>query len=742
MNAAKLKNHIQSLLQGERPKRSKSQLKLRDDEDGTGSENERRSRPTTPGRALLEEVSLKPVGERNIKGRLDPPAPNEEKCEFKNHFKDFMKTPATVKRGRSFSQPKEKEQGTGSESLSRKESFEQKYVESNGEAEKCELKNHTQRFLKRKSMINSNKTSDESDTDSVVKDKPIDRDDRDGSPSDNDVEDSPSNLVVSKPPPFKTTAETRAYRRNRKRLVEEGEPTDKPTRRFDRRLRSKSDITVPRIYDLANEVYKDEEIQVSTDINQNCDEQSKQVTNGISQSEVKDIEQSEDEVESLDKQMSCVGLQANVVVESKDNDWPRVRRNNVHGNNEYFYLSTDLKVSNSKPKPFVASPTKEQDRPRFVASPTKEQDRPRFVASPTTEEDRPRFIALQTTEQDRPSCLPFTSSKSEDEDEVSDNERERFEPAGSRVSSTASSDSGLSVSNGTQSELTSCSSSGQETTISSDNKSSEGSVSSGKSYALTSNCPSKYSTVTVNTINSLNPEKNVVSKSRYTNSESIPSYTAIKSPTTETKYSYKSFNTKDAFTSNNEKKSSFTESKSNNYNISVGPDSRKNSSNSYNSPSEPSSRKSSYNTSIDQTFSSKTSSGGNYTSNSGSLHTSTSDIMNACKSGLRRLTYRKTYSKSRVSQPDLTDNNSTDKSKTDRYERPKTTYTQHSSGSRLPNRPTTPGPYLSDRNLTAGLYSPAKRPTTPGPFSRDSWKRTNQKFNYARILGSSNETYI
>ena len=116
--------------------------------------------------------------------------------------------------------------------------------------------------------------------------------------------------------------------------------------------------------------------------------------------------------------------------------------------------------------------------------------------------------------------------------------------------------------------------------------------------------------------------------------------------------------------------------------------------------------------------------------------------MNACKSGLRRLTYRKTYSKSRVSQPDLTDNNSTDKSKTDRYERPKTTYTQHSSGSRLPNRPTTPGPYLSDRNLTAGLYSPAKRPTTPGPFSRDSWKRTNQKFNYARILGSSNETYI
>ena len=69
MNAEKLKTHIRSLLQGDKPNRSKSVHRNRDEEDG--SDTDRRSRATTPsGRALLEEVSLKPVGERKIPGRL------------------------------------------------------------------------------------------------------------------------------------------------------------------------------------------------------------------------------------------------------------------------------------------------------------------------------------------------------------------------------------------------------------------------------------------------------------------------------------------------------------------------------------------------------------------------------------------------------------------------------------------------------------------------------------------------
>jgi hypothetical protein len=139
---------------------------------------------------------------------------------------------------------------------------------------------------------------------------------------------------------------------------------------------------------------------------------------------------------------------------------------------------------------------------------------------------------------------------------------------------------------------------------------------------------------------------------------------------------------------------------------------------------------------------------------------STTELMNACKSGLRRLTYRKTYSRSRsgtTEPPDSPDSNNNNNigSKNTNYGRleiepdmspsscgsSSITYTQHSSGSRLPNRPTTPGPYLGlDHHTSTALY---KRPTTPGPFSRQSWKRTNQKFNYAKFLNYSNhETYV
>eukprot|EP00091_Calanus_sinicus_P004970 TRINITY_DN15331_c0_g1_i1.p1 TRINITY_DN15331_c0_g1~~TRINITY_DN15331_c0_g1_i1.p1 ORF type:complete len:465 (-),score=74.36 TRINITY_DN15331_c0_g1_i1:349-1743(-) len=103
------------------------------------------------------------------------------------------------------------------------------------------------------------------------------------------------------------------------------------------------------------------------------------------------------------------------------------------------------------------------------------------------------------------------------------------------------------------------------------------------------------------------------------------------------------------------------------------------------------------------------------TPTSQSIGSRTTEILNACKNDLRRLTYRKTYTRTRSSppQPDQEKNNKpSNNGKTnedssnasDKYSAP-TRYTQLSSGNRLPNRPTTPGPYFG-----------IDRPVTPGPY--------------------------
>ena len=520
----KLKTHIRSLLQGDKPNRSRSFRKNREEEDG--SDTDRRSRATTPsGRALLEEVSLKPVGERKIPGRLDPPE-QEEKCELKNHFRDFMKTPALVKRNRSFSQPRDKEKGSGSESLSRKESFEHKYPAAEGsDQEKCELANHTERFLKRKSLINPNKMSDDSDTDSIVKDKPTDQD-VSASDIENELDDSPTNIVYSKPPPAKTVADSNTYRRVRNKNGADG--TTPPTRRFDRRLRSKSDITVPKNY------FMDEEAETVTE----------------EKTDNPEVEESETKAPDLEPTDVKTELKPNTELESniiptptdattdtlsencynKFHDRQRRRRSNaIIADIENVYLSTTLKVVNSVPKPFVAS-----------IKPTEDENKTSYNISYTLANPEKNF------------------SRSDEETSFDNKKRDRIEP---------------------------------------------------------------YSTL-------------------------------------------------------------------------------------------------------------------GYSS-------STSDIMNACKSGLRRLTYRKTYSRSRSGPNEIDQDKNNNFSEKERDASPKTTYTTMSSGSRLPNRPTTPGPYLSSNSsLGSSLYT-MKRPTTPGPFTRDSWKRTNQRFNYTKILHcTGRETYL
>ena len=86
-----LKLHVQSFLQGtNKVKRVKSKRGRDTDTDNDCSDTDRqRSRATTPGRALLEEVNLKPASERTIKNRLDLPASHKEKCELKSHFRGF-----------------------------------------------------------------------------------------------------------------------------------------------------------------------------------------------------------------------------------------------------------------------------------------------------------------------------------------------------------------------------------------------------------------------------------------------------------------------------------------------------------------------------------------------------------------------------------------------------------------------------------------------------------------------------
>ena len=141
----------------------------------------------------------------------------------------------------------------------------------------------------------------------------------------------------------------------------------------------------------------------------------------------------------------------------------------------------------------------------------------------------------------------------------------------------------------------------------------------------------------------------------------------------------------------------------------------------------------------------------NSSSNSNNLASSftarTTEILNACKNDIKKLTYRKMYMRSR-SDHDRMKSKSVEKEKEDSYSKngdvstEEPVYTKYSSGSRIPNRPTTPGPYL-EKYTSSSPYIP-RRPTTPGLFARESWKRTNQKFNYAHINSkyTGHETFV
>ena len=228
------------------------------------------------------QVSLRPASERNLKNRLDPPPSQDSKCEFKNHFHSFMKTPATVKRGRSFSQPRGKDDaGSGREegTLSRGESFKQQELTPQ-QQERLELENHTKRFLQRKSLMRPIKHSDESGDDSLSlsvtqsSSAKADKEREDScSCSEDELESCPVSAVVSsKPPLSKPLAETngaynglRPVDRRRRPVESDSIGAEEDARmivsakRFERRQRSKSDITGLVSAGIAHEEEKEEE---------------------------------------------------------------------------------------------------------------------------------------------------------------------------------------------------------------------------------------------------------------------------------------------------------------------------------------------------------------------------------------------------------------------------------------------------------------------------------------------------
>lgn len=640
---ADLKNHLQSFLHGQnKPRRSKS--KVRGDKDGESndcSDSDRKSRATTPGRSLLEEVSLKPASERTIKNQLDAPTNPEQKSEFKNHFRDFMRTPATVKRGRSFSQPRDKDKGSGKEEscLSRKESFNDKYTAEQEQA-KIELENHTKRFLQRKSIIRPYRVSDESDNDSMSanlsSNKAVDKDSRDSS-SEDEIENSSSgsnNIVSSKPPclsapivcsnpskdkvrenddfliiekkscddvlPETTLHGDDVLRDNRRINAEElTEPAPEPvkskyqTNIRTERLRSKSDIVMPSA---SYDVELDVEQMLEDSWGPQCQNGTTEIYSAIKT--VSDVIEKAEEARldvvnghtdpAKEKEENNLQNHTNVV------DRPRIRRNNLASNNEYVYLDTKTKIGNSNPRPFNLSHQTSQDNEEKSFS-------------------RQNSIDCQDNKQIQ-ECLNSRRQSGIDNGEYSHSRRP---------------------------------SSNTETVE--------------RSYSRQFSNENKEN------------KKNGKERSRYDRKRSEPK-------------------------------------------LEDGED----------SPKTPPSQ---------------------------SISSRTTEILNACKNDLRRLTYRKTYTRTRSSPPQADqdkNNKSSENGEThedssnasDKYSAP-TRYTQLSSGNRLPNRPTTPGPYFGiDRPVTPGPYI-SKRPNTPGPFTRESWKRTNQKFNYTKFNKyGTHETFV
>ena len=621
------------------------------------SDGDRRSRATTPGRALLEEVSLRPPGERNIKNRLEPPPSQDSKCEFKNHFHSFMKTPAAVKRGRSFSQPRGKEDaGSGTEggNLSRGESF-KKELDPH-EQERLELENHTKRFLQRKSLMRPIKHSDESGDDSLSlsvtqsSSKTADREERDScSCSEDELEGSPvSAVVVSKAAPSKpAVAETNGCynglpRRRRPADSEAiGAAEDavmvSAARRFERRQRSKSDITGL-------------------------------VSAGKGLEEEREEERREEERREEERR------------EEGRKEKERERKERERKERDRKEQERREEEIMEKERRRKAEERAEEERKRIEEEGRKRRER-------KEEEEKRRKEEEEKKREDERKIREEGRKIREEERKIREEERKKIEDDSRRRKASVLGPPDCPPS------ITSYASAGYT--------------------KIGNSCPKPFRAAVCEEEESAVTASVTVASSLW----GIPGARLLSPPPSQG--------------DKKEKERSPRDNKEN----------RKSQSREMSSSRREQRR-------AEHQGEAREGEGQDGQRRDSAGNTSTSDILAACKSGLRRLTYRKTYTRTRShpleeghEEPVVPAKAHSPERGTERATR----YTTGSSGSRIPNRPTTPGPYFGvERPVTPGPYRPfSPTPSLTSPaISRTSWKSSSQKFQYSRYKYGNRETFV
>ena len=632
---------------------------------------------------IVFQVSLRPASERNLKNRLDPPPSQDSKCEFKNHFHSFMKTPATVKRGRSFSQPRGKEDaGSGREegTLSRGESFKQQEL-SPQQQERLELENHTKRFLQRKSLMRPIKHSDESGDDSLSlsvtqsSSAKADKEREDScSCSEDELESCPVSAVVSsKPPLSKPLAETNgAYNglrpvERRRRPVESdliGAEEDArlvvSARRFERRQRSKSDITGL-------------------------------VSAGIALEEEKEEERKEEERREEERKREERRKEEKKQEERRQEERRQEERRQEERRQEERRQEEKRQEEKRKEE--------RRERDRLLRA----VHEPAPLNNPVTETVR------SAAGENRQEGISSNSGRSW----LTEEERVRkgsvyssgeFQP----VSMGSSSNNYVRVANSAPKPFN---------------------LSRQLSRDLDENGTSTLTTTATITLGRPQEANQSQGGSETSSSTSwgIPGAKLLSPPPQEKKEKERS----PKFFGDNNKKNRKSQSKE----VRTRGEQRR-------AEQQKEGEVAQVEVEVET---SRRDSG------------TTSDILAACKSGLRRLTYRKTYTRTRshpLEEGQEDESKQSTKSVAQSPERGDvasteraTRYTTGSSGSRIPNRPTTPGPYFGvDRPKTPGPYRPFS--PTPGAsitspsLGRESWKRTNQKFNYSRYKYGTHETFV
>ena len=674
-----MKVHVQSFLQGgNKPKRVKSR-RGRDTDTGTDndySDNDRRSRATTPGKGLLEDVKLKPPSERTIKNRLDVPKKEDASIELKNHFRDFMKTPATVKRGRSFSQPRDKE-GKGREgkeettSLSRKESFTDKYTREI-DTSKIELENHAKRFLQRRSLIRPPRQSDnDSDNDSLSasfntgSNKTVDKDCRDSS-SEDDLENSSSashSNIISYKPPLKSAPTTNSSRSELKYYQEQTSLNDSSR-------------------DFSNDDHLSSAAATDRDIISEKAETEPSEAASIHLKHHNNVTRSSDRVRSKSAIVPPTSYDVEYDVEL-----------NVEQilEDSWGLKTTQNSVTNSTGKSQSITKSQESNNQR------QRQQVSLDVFNGQTDSS--------VKEKDENNLLNNAITTTADRDK--DKERQRIRK--NNVYSNSEYvyvDANSKIGNSKPRPFTMSHNSSQDNTdIKSPPLSRQNSLEcqENNKYLNNSNSNNSYGVNESNKVNSLHLMEQLekgYSKMYLGEDKENRKYSREKSQRSDHRRS---------------------ESKPDDC---LGPEER--------DTGRRDSGVTSTSTSIASSFTART-----------------TEILNACKNDIKKLTYRKIYMRTRSSDQDRiksksveTDHEDGEKNGQDSLSS-SSVYTKYSSGSRIPNRPTTPGPYLTTSSSSDRSPYIPNRPTTPGPFTRESWKRTNKKFNYTHLNKySSHETFV